>query len=239
MKKIAGLLVIVMFLVLYLVPKVSEAKLGVFVGPFGPSFEEVNRALDGAVNKEHGTKFRFKDNGLALGIAAERGGTRVDISFYQVETSGSYACTDPSPEDCPNLRIERDVDAELKITAIPAFFTKMYRIPSKGNLSLRLGAGLGTVLTDFAISRRDTVYFIHPDGYVQSEKKESFSQHFLSVPLAGQVLAGVEYKLGRRVGFSLEARYIVSSKANIRNEGFESSIDWSGFSYRIGLRIGF
>jgi len=252
MKKITGLVIMGMLLVLYLAPK-AEARLGVLVSPFSLDLREINRVLDEEFNEEYGTELRLEENGLMYSLALERWVSlnwsnmveidrRIDLSFCQIGTSDSYSYTTVSyaPDRLP-VTIRYDVDVELGIIAAPIFYTRIYRKLPVGDMSPYLGIGVGTVLTDLMVSRKATLYFFHPDGYLQGTKKESWSQHFTSVPLAGQVLAGIEYRLGRKMTFLLEGRYIISAKAEIRDKdaGIKADVDASGLSYRVGVVIGF
>lgn len=230
-----------------------EARLGVFVGPFNLSLESINRVLDEEFNEKFGTNLELEEDGLMYSLVPEgrtfldwsreiRGSKSIDLSFCQIGTNDSYSYTTVSyaPDRLP-VTIRHDVDVELGIIAAPIFYTRTYRKLLKGDMFPYLGIGVGTVFTDLMVSQKTTLYFFHPDGHLQGTKKESWSQHFISVPLAGQALAGIEYRLGYNKSILLEARYIVSNKAELRDRdaGIEADVDWSGFSYRLGLMVGF
>lgn len=233
MKKIAGLVVIGMLLVLCLMSK-AEARLRLSVGPFSPNLEEINRDL-GEVNKEFGTNLRFEEDGLmystvSLSRFSPKWSRGIDISFYQTKTADSFDII------AGDSRIEGDF--ELGLIAVPIFLTRVYQSFFKGRLGILspyyLGVGVGTVFTIIRVSREDKVTY--PDGYTE---ENSWKKELISTPLAGQVLVGVEYRWSWTGSIFLEARYIVSNKAKIldREGGIETGVDWSGFSYRIGLMI--
>ena len=118
-------------MVLCLVPKV-EARLGVFVGS-SLNLQELNSVLD-ELNEEFETNFRFREEGGLMYSFVPESRTslnwikRWDISFYRTETSDTISH--------PWIDNQRDeIDIELGLIVAPIFYTRIYKPPSKGNLS--------------------------------------------------------------------------------------------------------
>lgn len=238
MKKIAGLVVMGMLLVLCLVPKAeARSRLGVFVGP-SLSLKGLNDVFDD-LNEELGTDFSFKEEGLMYSLVLEDWASSnwrkgIDISIRQVKAKDTIIH--------PWIGNQKDeIDIEVNLTIAPIFLTRTYELPLKGNLSLYLELGLGTVVTLGNISREKTTYFWDQDGNLQ-ETREQSSKSLIMPTLGGQLLAGVEYKLGKNNSILLEVRYI-SSRIEIRDpeadpKPIDIEINWNEFLYRIGLTIG-
>ena len=227
-----------MLLVLCLMPK-AEARLGVLVGP-SLNLKELNNVLD-ELNEEFGTNLRFREEGGLMYSFVPESRTslnwikRWDISFCRTETKDTIIH--------PWIDNQKDeIDIGLGLIVAPIFFTRIYKPPSKGSLSPYLGLGLGGVTTLMNISRKVRIYFKDQDGNTQEVNEES-SKSLIIPSLGGQLLAGVEYRRGRRSSILLEARYI-SSAIEIRDpeakpRPIEIKINWNEVLYRIGLMIGF
>lgn len=237
MKKIARLVVMGMLLVLCLVPKAeARSRLGVFVGP-SLSLKGLNDVFDD-LNEELGTNFSFKEEGLMYSFVLEdwvssnwRKG--IDISIRQAKAKDTIIH--------PWIGNQKDeIDIELNVTIAPIFLTRIYEPPLKGNLSPYLGLGIGTVATLVNISREQTTYFWDQDGNLQ-EVKEQSSKSLIMPTLGGQLLAGIEYRLGKNNSILLEARYI-SGRIEIQDpeadpRPIDIEINWNELLYRIGLTI--
>jgi len=229
------IVLLAMAAVLFLAPKVSaKGVVEAFWGPYSPNLEQMNEDIDDGMNKQLGTNFRLEGKGTMYSFAVGK----LDISFYQTSSKDSYTLI-THPPDMPSLIVRTELNVEAKLIAIPLFLTKIYQITPKGNLSFHLGVGLGTVFTDLVFSQNGINYFIPPNGKVRDTTEYHWDSHIIATPLAGQVLAGIGYRLNKRMSLLAETRYIGTSKANLedKEKGIKTSINWSGFSYRIGLKI--
>ncbi len=240
MKKTAaviGVLVIMgMLLTLCLVSKAeARSRIGLFVGP-SLSLEELNDVFDD-LNEELGTDFRFKEEGLMYSLVIEDSASSkwrkgIDFSIRQEKVKDTIIH--------PWIGNQKDeIDIELGLTIAPIFLTRTYVLPLKGNLSLRLGLGLGTVLTLINVSQEKTTYFWDQDGNLQ-EVNEQSNKSLVMPTLGGQLSTGIEYKLGKN-SILLEARY-VSGSIKIQDpeadpRPIDIEINWNKILYRIGIII--
>lgn len=246
MKKTLGLLVaMVVLLVFCLMPKAeASSKLGVFVGPAPNFLKELNEEL-GELNKELGTSFKFNE-GLMYSLVFEgdwmtrdwRKG--ISISVCQAKTKDTiYYHWAGNQKD--------EVDTKLGLVVLPIFLSRIYEPSLKGRLSPRLELGLGVVTTFMNIYQETRTYFRDQDGNIREVKGTPNQETLITPALGVQVSAGVEYKLGKLHGYDwfrkrksivLEVRYI-SSKIKIQDPkgSIEISLDWSEFSFWVGLII--
>jgi len=246
MRKAISLLVIGTAFVFFLSPRPSGARRGVLVGSFNPDLQGMSGILD-VLNEELETDLRFKENGLMYSFVDKRyislrWRRGLDVSFYSTKAIDSV-----SVRRADNRK--SDIYTELGLMAVPVFLTRIYEVADrKQRLCPYLGVGVGIIVTVMTGSYEEMIYSFDPEANSEPEEVQTGRKRWILPNWAGQLLVGIEYRLTRKYQIMLEARYITASEAEIREPTakirdkptpIEGSVDWSGFSYRVGLTFGF
>ncbi len=231
-KKIAGFIIggiLVFVLILTSTPAWAELNLGLVGGYYSPSFGKINDYFDEEYNDVYGTDFGFEAGmmyGLVLGYDVNpHFRLRLEYNSFESKTSDSYP--DPRPYEWV------DWDTDWKLTVTPVILSGIYKFSF-----FYIGAGLGLFSTEVKeVATADSYYESASvsDSHARSvpcdiHPGDTFSRSVSDSPIGILVLGGFE--LGGKSPFlSLEARYVVGTKAKL--EDLDTEVDLSGLQFSL------